>query len=79
MYPQGFLHIARQRISFGGLSYSRKRFDMLTKAEAAERLGVTPNFVAGLIKCGKLRAVTLGPRTVRVPEAEIDRLMNGAA
>lgn len=52
---------------------------MLTKDEAAERLGVKRNFIDGLIKRGEIKFVKLGTRTVRIPESEIDRIIAGAA
>lgn len=50
---------------------------MLTKDQAAERLGVTRSFIDRLIKRGDLQAVKLGTRTYRIPEDEIQRLIKG--
>lgn len=52
---------------------------MIDKDEAAERLGVSRNFIDNLIKKGELKFVKLGTRTVRIPESEIDRIIAGAA
>lgn len=47
---------------------------MLTVAQAAERLGLSPMTVRGWIFRRKVAYVKLG-RSVRIAEAEIDRLL----
>ena len=63
----------------GGPFLYPKGTTMLSKDEAAERLGVKRNFIDGLIKRGEIKFVKLGTRTVRIPESEIDRIIAGAA
>jgi excisionase family DNA binding protein len=49
----------------------------LSTKQAAERLGVCKLTIHRMIKAGKLRAFHLSKRSVRIPEAEIERLENG--
>jgi excisionase family DNA binding protein len=47
--------------------------ELLSVAQAAERLGVHPNTVYRMIACGRLRAVKVG-RLWRIPESELGRI-----
>lgn len=44
---------------------------MLTYAEAAQMLGVRIRYVRRMVQEGRLPAIRLGHRTVRIPEAAI--------
>lgn len=44
---------------------------LMSTAEAADRLGVSPRTIARWIKAGELRGVRLGRRLFRVPESEV--------
>lgn len=46
---------------------------------AAEMLSITPTYLKWLIRSGKLRAVRLGHRTLRVPVSEIERLLSSGS
>jgi excisionase family DNA binding protein len=48
---------------------------LLTRAEAAASLKVTPRFVRTLIQAGRLRAVRLGYRTIRIPSDAVQELI----
>ena len=47
---------------------------LLTRKEAAERIGVTPTTLSAWIKAGKIKAARPG-RAYRIPESEIERLL----
>jgi excisionase family DNA binding protein len=47
--------------------------ELLTVAQAAERLGVHPNTVYRMIACGRLRAAKVG-RLWRIPESDLGRI-----
>jgi excisionase family DNA binding protein len=47
----------------------------LTVAQAAERLNCSKRQTWRLIESGQLRTVKFGPRTTRVPESEVERVM----
>lgn len=49
---------------------------LLNVAEAAERLGLSPFTVRTWIARRRIAFVKVGPRAVRISEAEIDRLVN---
>ncbi len=49
--------------------------DLLTVPEAAERLKVSGVTVSRWIKQGRLRALKVGPRAVRIREEDLDRIM----
>ena len=42
--------------------------------QAAEMLAVSPEFLEKMYRAGSLRVVRLGPRVVRIPEEELNRL-----
>jgi excisionase family DNA binding protein len=46
----------------------------LSPKQAAERLGVCKLTIYRLIKAGKLRAFHLSARSMRIPEAEVERI-----
>ena len=48
---------------------------LMSTAEAADRLGVSPRTIARWIKAGELRGVRLGRRLFRVPESEVLRII----
>jgi len=48
---------------------------LLSTAEAADRLGVSPRTIARWIKSGELRGVRLGKRIFRVPLGEVLRII----
>lgn len=48
---------------------------LLTIAEVASRLGVAQRYVRTLIAEGRLRAIRLGPRCMRVSEHDFARLI----
>lgn len=52
--------------------------DLLTKAEAAELLGVSPATISRWLKEGRLPAYRLGPRAVRIRRADLDDLLRPA-
>lgn len=47
---------------------------MLTIKQAAEMLQVHPNTIHNWIRAGRLTAVKLSERTVRIEQAEIERM-----
>lgn len=47
---------------------------MLTRKEAAERLGITPVTLSAWIKAGKIKVARPG-RAYKIPESEIDRIL----
>ncbi len=49
--------------------------ELLTVAEAAERLRVTTRFIRMLIAEGKLPALRLGRRSIRLRRDEVDDLL----
>lgn len=49
--------------------------DLLTVPEAAERLKVSAVTVSRWIKQGRLRALKVGPRAVRIRTEDLDRIM----
>lgn len=48
---------------------------LMSTAEAADRLRVSPRTIARWIKAGELRGVRLGRRLFRVPESEVLRII----
>lgn len=54
---------------------SRNEMDLLTMAEAASILRVSRESVRRRIKDGSIRAVRVGPRSVRVVEDDVRALM----
>jgi len=48
---------------------------LLTIGEAARRLGIAPRTLTGWITTGRGQAVRLGPRTTRIRESEVQRLI----
>jgi len=48
---------------------------LMSTAEAADRLQVSPRTIARWIKAGELRGVRLGRRLFRVPESEVLRII----
>ena len=48
----------------------------LTTKEVARELGVSQSTVVRWVRCGHLRAVQMGPRIIRVPCSEVERLQN---
>lgn len=48
---------------------------LMSTAEAADRLGVSPRTIARWIKSGELRGVRLGKRIFRVPLGEVLRII----
>ena len=44
---------------------------LLTYAEAAQMLGVRVRYVRQMVQDGKLAAIRIGHRTVRIPEAAV--------
>lgn len=51
---------------------------LLTQAEAAAYLGTSRDFVAGLIRCGKVDVVEIGANP-RVPRSELERWVRESA
>lgn len=49
----------------------------LTPAQLATELNVTVDKAREIIKTGAVKSYQLGPRTVRVPREELDRLRGG--
>lgn len=49
---------------------------VFTVDEAARRLKISRSTLFGLINKGDVRSVRLGPRGVRIPAAEIERLIS---
>lgn len=47
---------------------------MITIKQAAEQLQVHPNTIKNWIKAGRIEAVKLSERTVRINQAEIERM-----
>ena len=64
--------IARRRSKAPG--QRRKTMKMLTRKEAAERLGITPVTLSAWIKSGKIKVAHPG-RAYKIPESEIERLL----
>ena len=64
--------IARRRSKAPG--QRRKSMKMLTRKEAAERIGVTPTTLSAWIKAGKIKVARPG-RAYKIPESEIDRIL----
>lgn len=52
---------------------------MLTPAEAAELLRITPRHAARLARAGRLHRVILGARTVRYTAAIVEALINDSS
>lgn len=50
---------------------------LITRQEAAERLAVSVKTLDGLIRRGALPAYRIGPKIVRIDEAEIERYLSG--
>ncbi|MFC1705780.1 helix-turn-helix domain-containing protein [Planctomycetota bacterium] len=53
-------------------SRQKSKTQATTVNELAARWSTTPRKVRALIACGKLRAFKLGPRSLRIPEDEIE-------
>jgi len=51
--------------------------EMLTRAEAADRLGISLVTLHRWINEGLLNAVSITPRTVRIPSEEVENLLSG--
>ena len=49
---------------------------LLTPAEAAEMLAVPKSTLLGMVRGGGIGYVRFGPRTVRIPPEELDRIAN---
>lgn len=49
----------------------------LTVSVAADRLGLAPSTVYGLVREGKLRTIDTGTSRVLIPASEVDRLLGG--
>ena len=66
--------------TFADQASSQRLIDRLayTYEEAAQLLGVSPRTAWGLCSEGKLRAVRVGKRSVRIPRAEIERFLSAA-
>ncbi len=50
--------------------------DLLTKAEAAKLLKVSPVTISRWLKQGRLPAYRLGPRAIRIRRADLDALLD---
>lgn len=46
----------------------------LSIRESSERYRLHQNTIRNLIACGKLRAIRLGPRVIRINQADLDAL-----
>ena len=51
-----------------------RRLMMITIRQAAEQLQVHPNTIKNWIKAGRIGAVKLSERTVRIEQSEIERM-----
>ncbi|MCB9441153.1 MAG: helix-turn-helix domain-containing protein [Mycolicibacterium sp.] len=49
----------------------------LTVKAAADRLGIAPSTVYGLVREGRLRTIDTGTSRVLIPAGEVDRLLGG--
>jgi excisionase family DNA binding protein len=49
---------------------------LLTYGQAARELTVGVTTVTSLVRDGRIRAVRLGPQTVRIPRAELEQLIS---
>lgn len=49
--------------------------DFYTVAEAAELLSLSPSVIRSWIKSGKLRAVRVGPRNLRIRRADLEAMV----
>lgn len=52
---------------------------LLKTSEVAERLNISRDNVLGLIRAGRLPAVVMGPKTIRVLESELEKFLQEAA
>jgi excisionase family DNA binding protein len=52
---------------------------LLNVTQVARRIGVSRSLVYNMIRQGRLIAFRISPRSVRIPESEIQRLLNDAA
>lgn len=50
---------------------------MISPKEAARRLGVSAETIRDWIRDGRLRASKLTRRTIRIPVADVERLIEG--
>lgn len=50
---------------------------LLTVSQTCEELQISRATLFRLIKAGKVKVVRLGPRTLRIDQAEIDRIKKG--
>lgn len=52
-----------------------KKRRWVTQAEAAQYLGITDRTVRRLVASGELKAYRLGPRLLRIDQADVDALL----
>jgi excisionase family DNA binding protein len=56
---------------------SREIDSLLTWAQVASRLGISVQTVRRWVDCGRLPAVRLGPRCLRVRQEDLDEFVRG--
>jgi len=52
--------------------------ELFTLEQVASKLSVSPQTLANWIKAGRLRTITLGPRSKRISREELDRFIAAA-